>query len=51
MSNQHRITISLPPEVAEWLNKNIKNKSAYIAHLIRQDAKIKPSFKKKETKK
>ena len=50
MSNQHRITISLPPEVAEWLNKNIKNRSAYIAHLIRQDAKINHNFKR-ETKK
>ena len=49
MSNQHRITISLPPEVAEWLEATIKNKSAYIAHLIRQEAKIKHDFKK-ETK-
>ena len=47
---QHRITISLPPEVAEWLDKNIANKSAYIAHLIRQEAKIEHDFKK-ETKK
>lgn len=50
MKKQERLTISLPFEVAKWLDNNIKNKSGYIASLIRRDAKIGFEFKEKVNK-
>lgn len=41
-----KTSFSLPPDVAAWLDKTVKNKSAFVTWLIRQHAGLQPNFEK-----
>lgn len=48
MKTRHNITLG--PEVTEWLEGKINNKSQFIEWLIRQHAGLEPQFKKETGK-